>query len=111
VEGAQFLVMTIAVLGVAGLASVRVRQSSYWRARHAGGMAYLGGADLIGANLARASLAGANASGARLAGDDLHGANRVGADLRGEELGQKSAYRRSSTSWAGCARLNPDRAV
>jgi hypothetical protein len=47
-RAAQFLTMTIAVLGVAELVSVRVRQSVYWRARHAGAKAYPGGADLTG---------------------------------------------------------------
>jgi hypothetical protein len=66
--------------------SIRLRQSLYWRAHHAGAGAYLVGADLAGDNLAGVVLPGANLRRAHLAGADLEGANLVEADLRAADL-------------------------
>jgi len=82
----RFLVVTVAAGLVAGTLAIRLRQSRYWRARHAGALADLPGADLTGATFAGAILAGANLAGAHMARADLQGANLVGADLRDANL-------------------------
>jgi uncharacterized protein YjbI with pentapeptide repeats len=83
--GWQLLVVTAAAT-VALTLSIRLRQSVYWRARHAGAMAYLVGADLAGADLAGAILAGVDLNRARLSRADQQGANLVEAALEGADL-------------------------
>src|SRR5439155_26390389 len=84
----RLLVITVAAVIAVGALTVRLQQSLFWRAHHAGFGTDLHGVALAGANLAGAMLVGVDLAGANLRGADLEGARLVGADLGRADLTQ-----------------------